>query len=67
MEAEADKRTNRALFIVAILAVFTAVWDGAELLEAILTNSKGLAFSVLSLIAVVTVYLAIFFFLRKKN
>lgn len=66
-EAVSDKRTNRALFIVAILAAFTAVWDGSELIETALLAKRGVVFSALSLLALCTVYIAIYSFLKRKK
>jgi len=66
-ESENEKRTNRALFIVAILTVFSAVWDGSELFEAALKIERGIFFSSFSLLALVLVYLGIYYFLKKKK
>jgi hypothetical protein len=66
-EAESDKRTNKALLVVALLAVFSAVWDGAELIEAALKGERGVVFSSISLLALISIYLGIIYFLRKKK
>jgi hypothetical protein len=66
-ETESEKRTNMALNIVAVLAVFTAVWDGAEWIEAVISGKRGLWFNIISVICFCGIYSAIFFLLGRRN
>jgi len=66
-ESLSENRIKNALFIVAILAVFTAVWDGSEWLYTVHEGKHGLGFNIISVSSCILIYSCILFFLLRKN
>ncbi len=66
-EAANEKRINNALVLVAFLAVFSAVFDGAEWIYNLFTSQRGVAYDFFSGTFFFLILLGILFYFRRSG
>ncbi len=66
-EEKNEKKVSVALFIVAMLTVFTATRDGSEWLVQVVNVERGPIFNIITLTVFISVYLTVFYLLLRKK
>lgn len=64
---KSEKKMSRALFILAMLTVFTAISDGSAWLSQIIRGENGPLFNIITILAFLVVYSIVFILLIKRK
>jgi hypothetical protein len=66
-EEKREKKVNVALFIVAMLTVFTAIKDGSEWITQVIHVEHGPVFNIVTILAFLIIYSVVFYLLVRKK
>lgn len=66
-ESSNEKRMNTVLFIIALLAVITAVWHVSEWLYTLFKGERGVYFNIGSIAVFFLICSVIYYFLRRRK